>query len=252
VEVALLCFFSFLAGFIDSVVGGGGLIQLPALLLALPSEPLPRVFGTNKFPSICGTGFAVFQYARRVRIQWRLLLPAAGAAFLFSFIGARAVTFFRRETLEPVILFLMVAVAGYTFAKKDFGNLHAPRLSPGAARAVALAVGMVIGFYDGFFGPGTGSFLIFIFIGLFGFDFLNASAHAKVINFSTNMAAVGYFALTDNIFYKFALPMAVFNILGSLTGTKMAILKGNRFVRTLFLFVVGAMIVRYGYEVFRR
>ncbi len=253
-EFLPLCFFAFLAGFIDSVVGGGGLIQLPALLVFLPgaktATTLAPIWGTNKFSSLCGTSMAVVQYARRVRIQWRLILPAAAAALLFAFLGSRAVSHLRRETLEPVILILMIAVAAYTFARKDFGNLHAPRLSDKQARSLAIAVGVVIGFYDGFFGPGTGSFLIFIFIGLFGFDFLNASAHAKIINFATNLSSVAYFAATGNILYKFALAMGACNLLGSILGSRMAILKGNRFVRALFLVVVTCMILRFAWNMF--
>jgi len=254
-EAVWLCVFSFLAGFVDSVVGGGGLIQLPALLVFLPadsSRTLAPIFGTNKFSSICGTSMAVLQYARRVTIQWPLMVPAAIAAFMFSFLGARAVSVIEREILEPVILALMIAVAAYTFKRKDFGNLHAPRLSPKQARWLAIATGVVIGFYDGFFGPGTGSFLIFIFIGIFGFDFLNASAHAKIINLATNIAAVSYFSATNNVLYAYALPMGVCNIAGAFAGTYMAFLKGNRFVRGLFLSVVSLMIVRYGYEVLAR
>ena len=254
-EAVYLCFFAFLAGFIDSVVGGGGLIQLPALLVFLPAESsrtLAPIWGTNKFSSICGTSMAVLQYARRVKIHWPVLLPAAIAAFIFSYVGARAVAHIRRETLEPVVLVLMIAVAAYTFWKKDFGNLHAPRLKPASARSLAIVVGIVIGFYDGFFGPGTGSFLIFIFIGLFGFDFLNASANAKIINFATNLSAVGYFAWTGNILYAYAIPMAVCNIIGSVTGARLAILKGNRFVRGLFLTVITVLILRYAWEIFKQ
>jgi uncharacterized membrane protein YfcA len=255
VDAIFLCLFAFLAGFVDSVVGGGGLIQLPALLLFLPAESsrtLAPVFGTNKFSAICGTSIATLQYARRIQIQWRFILPAATAALVFSFLGARVVSFIRKEAMEPVIVTLMIAVAIYTFAKKDFGHLHAPKLSPAQARALGIVVGVVIGFYDGFFGPGTGSFLIFIFIGLFGFDFLNASAHAKVINLSTNLAAVAYFAATNNVLYRYAIPMAACNIIGSVTGTRLALLKGNRFVRALFLLVVSAMIIRYGWKIFSR
>ena len=254
-DAVFLCFFAFLAGFVDSVVGGGGLIQLPALLIFLPAESsrtLAPVFGTNKFSSVCGTSMAVVQYAKRVRIHWPLLLPAAIAALIFAFLGARAVSFIRKEAMEPVILALMIAVAIYTFWKKDFGNLHAPKLSPKKAQTLAILVGVVIGFYDGFFGPGTGSFLIFIFIGVFGFDFLNASAHAKVINLATNIAAVSYFAATNNVLYRFAVPMAACNIVGSVTGTRLALLKGNRFVRVIFLTVVTAMIVRYAYQILTR
>jgi uncharacterized membrane protein YfcA len=248
-DAAFLCFFAFLAGFVDSVVGGGGLIQLPALLLALPGQPVP-VMGTNKFAAICGTSVAAIQYARRVSVHWPVLAPAAISALIFSNLGARAFARLHPASLEPIILFLLVAVAIYTFWKKDFGHLHAPRLSPKKAVALAILTGVVIGFYDGFFGPGTGSFLIFIFIGIFGFDFLNASAHAKFVNFTTNFAAVAYFGWTGNILFKYAIPMAAFNILGSVIGTRTAILKGNRFVRYFFLVVVSGMILRFAWRIF--
>jgi uncharacterized protein len=254
-EAIYLCVFAFLAGFIDAVVGGGGLIQLPALLVFLPAESsrtLAPIWGTNKFSSICGTSIAVVNYARRVTINWPLILPAAIAALIFSFLGTRAVAHIRREALEPVVLILMIAVAIYTFIKKDFGNLHAPRLTPKRATALAILTGIVIGFYDGFFGPGTGSFLIFIFIGVFGFDFLHASANAKIINFATNLASVTYLAATHNILYRYAIPMAICNVLGSITGTTLAMLKGNKFVRALFLVVVSLMILRFGWQILRR
>lgn len=254
-EAIYLCCFAFLAGFIDAIVGGGGLIQLPALLVFLPAESsrtLAPVWGTNKFSSICGTSMAVLNYARRVTINWRLILPAAIAALIFSFFGTRAVAHIRREALEPVVLVLMIAVAAYTFKKKDFGHLHAPRLTPKQAQVLAIATGIVIGFYDGFFGPGTGSFLIFIFIGVFGFDFLHASANAKIINFATNLASVTYLASTHNILYRYAIPMAICNVLGSVTGTTLAMLKGNNFVRVLFLVVASAMILRFGWQILNR
>jgi hypothetical protein len=147
---------------------------------------------------------------------------------------------------------MMVAVAAYTFTRKDFGHLHAPKLTPAQTKLIGILVGVVLGFYDGFFGPGTGSFLIFIFIGVFGFDFLNASAHAKVINLFTNLGPVGYFAATHNILYAYAIPMAVCNLAGSTVGSRLAVLKGNKFVRSLFLVVVSAMIVRYGWKVFSK
>ncbi len=251
-DTVYLCAFAFLAGFVDSVVGGGGLIQMPALFIFLPasmSASVATVAGTNKMASICGTSMAVVQYTRRVRINWRTILPAGMTAFVFSFLGARIVTLLDPRVMKPVILGLMIAVAGYTFLRKSFGDHHAPRLAPGKEAWAGLLVGAGIGFYDGFFGPGTGSFLIFIFISIFGFDFLIASASAKVINCATNLSAVGYFAATGHILYQYALPMGACNILGSLAGTRMAILKGNAFVRVFFLVVVTAMIARFGWDV---
>jgi uncharacterized membrane protein YfcA len=254
-EILYLCLFAALAGFVDSVVGGGGLIQLPALLIFLPpalSNPLTAVFGTNKLSSICGTGAAVLQYSRRVRINWHSILPAGMAAFVFSLFGAWTLSLVRPQALKPLVLFLLGAVAVYTYWRKDFGNLHAPQFTAHRERQFGVLVGIVIGFYDGFFGPGTGSFLIFIFIGLFGFDFLAASASAKVVNFATNLSAVAYFAAAHQILYEYAVPMGLCNLLGSFAGTRLAVLKGNSFVRVFFLCVVAVMILRYGWEVFRK
>ena len=254
-ETFCLCLFAFLAGFVDSVVGGGGLIQLPALFIFLPKPlagSLPGVLGTNKLSSICGTGMAVLQYSRRVRIHWLSILPAGLAAFVFSALGAHTVMSVKADVLKPLILCLLIAVAIYTYWRKDLGNLHAPQFTAHRERQFGILLGMGIGFYDGFFGPGTGSFLIFIYICLFGFDFLTASACAKVINFATNLSAVIYFAATHNIFYQFAVPMGLCNLLGSLAGSRLAILKGNAFLRLFFLVVVAAMILRFGRDMLVR
>ena len=253
-ELIFLCTFAFIAGLVDAVVGGGGLVQLPALLLFLPAPlaaSIPAVFGTNKLASVCGTGMALLQYARRVRMNWSVLRPAGGAALVFAFVGADAVTRLNPALLKPLIFALLVAVAIYTYRRKDFGDFHRPRLRPGHEKFWGIIVGAGIGFYDGFFGPGTGSFLIFIFIGWFGFDFLHASASAKLINFATNIAAVCYFVATDNVYYTYALPMALCNVAGSLVGTKLAIWKGNRFIRGFFLVIVMSLIAKFGYEFLR-
>ena len=254
-ELLWLCLFAFVAGFVDSVVGGGGLIQLPALFIFLPKElaaSAPLVFGTNKLSSICGTAVASLQYARRVNIPWPSIAPATAAAFLFSALGVFVLTRVPSDFLKPLTLVLLVAVAVYTYWNKNLGHLHAPKFVANHERLFAVATGVVIGFYDGFFGPGTGSFLIFIFIGWFGFDFLTASASAKAINFATNLAAVAVFAARGDILYHYALPMGACNVAGALVGTRLAILKGNSFVRSLFLAVVTVMIARFAWEQFAR
>ena len=249
-QTLLLCGFAFLAGLIDSVVGGGGLIQLPALLLTLPASTLyASVLGTNKFASFTGTASAACNYARHTRIEWRVALPGAVGGLIFSTFGSAAASHLDRALLRPLVLVLLTVVAVYTFVRKDFGSLHAPRLSPRQQVWIGAAVGAVIGFYDGFFGPGTGSFLIFIFIGVFGFDFLAASAAAKVINSATNIASVVYFGWTGHILYALAIPMAVCNVLGSFTGTRLAILRGSRFVRGLFLVVVTLLICKLAHDI---
>ena len=252
VQTFALCGFAFLAGFIDSVVGGGGLIQLPALLLILPSSlPFPTVSGTNKCVGFTGTVSAAVNYSQHVRIEWLAALPGAVMGLVFAVLGAATVSHLNPALLRPLVLGLLVAVAIYTFVRKDLGSLHAPRLSPRQQFWSGALVGAIIGFYDGFFGPGTGSFLIFLFIGVFGFDFLAASAASKVINSATNVGALGYFFVRGHILYGLVVPMAACNILGSLAGTRLAILRGSRFVRVLFLVVVSAIICKLAYDLAR-
>ena len=247
-EIAWLCGFAFLAGFVDSVVGGGGLIQIPALFILLPDAAPAALFGTNKLSSIAGTAIAVTQYARHVPIPWRATLPTALVAFAASFLGARVVSLIEPAVLRPLILSLLVLVAAYTFIRKDFGALHAPRLTRGAQFLAGIVTGSALGFYDGFFGPGTGSFLIFVLVGVFGYSFLAASASSKVVNFATNLSALIYFAATHHVIYAAGLPMAAFNILGALAGTRLAILRGSGFVRVLFLMVVCAIILKFAHD----
>lgn len=248
-----LCGFAFLAGLIDSMVGGGGLIQLPALLLLLPAAtPAADVLGTNKCAAIAGAAAAVWSYSRHVRLARRATLPTAAAGFLFALLGSWAVAQLHPGSWRPLVLAMLVAVAAYTFYRKDFGALHAPRLAPSAQTWVGTTMGAVLGFYDGFFGPGTGSFLIFGFIGLFGFDFLAASAGAKAVNLATNLASVSYFATTGHVLYGLALPMAACNVLGSVAGARLAILRGSGFVRRLFLGVVTAIIGKLAWDLARQ
>ena len=248
----LLCLFAFFAGFIDSIVGGGGLILIPALLILRPDLDLTTVLGTNKGAAVWGTLTATLQYSRTVGIPWRVMLPAAVTGFIFSGLGAFAVTKVDNDFLRPFIIVLLVGVAIYTFFKKDFGSLHAPSVSENKQRLVGILAGATLGFYDGFFGPGTGSFLIFVFIGLIGFGFLAASASAKIINFATNVSAVLLFAFTGHIAYALALPMALCVAAGAFLGSRTAVLRGSSFVRVLFLVVVTGVILRLSYDTFSR
>jgi uncharacterized membrane protein YfcA len=251
-ETLILCAFAGLAGFIDSIAGGGGLIQLPALFIVLPPQTeVPAILGTNKLSSICGTSVATCQYARKVDINWQVTIYAAIPAFIFSSIGASVVNLFDKNILRPVILVLLVAVALYTLVRKNFGTEHLPKLPRKKEKLYATLVGMGIGFYDGFFGPGTGSFLIFLFVGVFGFDFLRASAISKVVNFSTNLAAVLYFGIGGKVMLWVGLPMGLCNIAGALLGARLAILRGSTFVRTLFLLVIFAIVAKFGYDTLR-
>ncbi len=227
------------------------MIQVPALFVFLPpslAANVAPVWGTNKFASICGTSMATLQYARKVRFEWRILLPTAGAAFVFSFLGARTVSLLDPKVIKPVILILLVIVASYTGFRKKKAPARTTKIPEKWEMPLALAVGSIIGFYDGFFGPGTGTFLIIAFVGLFGLDFLLASASAKAVNLSTNLAAILWFAATGNILYRYGIPLALANVAGATVGSRLAILKGSEFVRKFFFAVVLVLIARFAYE----
>ena len=247
----LLCAFSMAAGFVDAIVGGGGLIQLPAALLLLPGVPFPTLLGTNKFASFFGTSMAVQRYSRHVAIEWRTVAPAAVAAFLFAFLGSRAVTLLDPAILRPLVLVLLVVVAIYVFLVKDLGLVHQPKHAPRKTRWLALAIGSALGFYDGFFGPGMGSFLIFAFVGILGFDFLSASASAKAINWCTNLASIIYFASTGQLLYGVGLAMAASNVIGATLGSHLAIRKGSHFLRVFFLVIVCGLIAKLAQTLFQ-
>lgn len=240
------------AGFVDAVVGGGGLIQIPALLAAFPAAAPASLFGTNKLSSIVGTTSAAIQYGRRVAIPWRVVGPGAAAALLGSWYGAKAVVFIDPAVLRPLILLLLILVALYTFVRKDLGTVSIETEHGLCSVLLALGIGGVIGFYDGFFGPGTGSFLIFLFIRLLGMDFLRASVSAKILNVATNVAAIAYFAGTVELMWKLGLVMASCNLCGALVGSRMALRRGSGFVRKMFLAVVTVLIARLAYDTFLR
>lgn len=239
---------AFLAGLVDAVVGGGGLIQVPAIFSVLPREVPATLLGTNKLASIFGTSAAALKYAQRVRVAWSAAAPAALAAFALSFVGAWTVTRVPGDFVRSLLPLILLAVAIYTFRKKDLGSVHAPVHSGSAERWWAIGMGAAIGFYDGFFGPGTGSFLIFLYVRFFGFDFLSASAAAKIVNVACNLSALLWFGYSGHILWQLGLLMAVCQVAGSLVGTRLAIQHGSAFVRKLFLVVVSILIVKTGFD----
>ncbi|WP_435299299.1 sulfite exporter TauE/SafE family protein [Timonella sp. A28] len=235
---------SLLAGFIDAVVGGGGLILLPALFSVFPQAAAPTLLGTNKATAIWGTGIAATQFAQRVHIRWRVVLPAAAVAFIAAFAGAFLATHVSGESLRKALPIILAAVFVYTLARKDLGAHHTPRFAGKNELFFACAIGVAIGFYDGFFGPGTGSFFVFFFVRALGYDFLNASASSKILNVGTNLAALILFAATGHVWWHLAIPLAVLNIVGALIGARLALRRGSRFVRWVFIVVVGALIIK--------
>lgn len=250
IEIPLLLAAAFFAGLVDAIGGGGGLVQVPALFTAYPTAAPATIFGTNKLASIFGTAAAAWRYGRRIRLPLAIALPATAAAFLASYGGAMVVALLPRTWLRPLILVLLILVALYTLVRKDFGIADAGRDYGKQDGFVAALLGAVIGFYDGFFGPGAGSFLIFVFVRVFALDFLRASASAKVVNAGTNLAALAYFVPSAHVMVGLGLGMALLNIAGSTVGSHLALTRGVGFVRKIFLLVVGVLITKFAYDTF--
>ncbi|MDM1781411.1 TSUP family transporter [Acinetobacter indicus] len=248
--VISLVVFAFMAGAIDAAVGGGGLIQIPALMSSLPHLQPATVFGTNKLASIFETGSAAWSYLRQVKLPWNLLGVIALCSLVSAFMGAASVTLIPVDILKPFVLFMLIVIALYTFMKKQFGQLHVEQ-KPNKKMLILAALGsLLIGFYDGIFGPGTGSFFIFFFIRYLSVDFLHASALSKIANFTTNLAALSFFIPSGHVLFLLGAMMAVANIAGSLLGVRLAFKYGSGFIRILFLILVSLLICRLSYQLF--
>lgn len=248
-DILLLCAFAALAGGLDAVVGGGGLVQLPALLLVLPAAPVVALLGTNKLASVVGTASAATTYARRVPVDRGLAEPMVAAAFAGAGIGALLATVAPGSALRPVVLVALVAVLVFTWRRPGLGEVEARRLPPRHQRAVTVGGGFGIGLYDGLVGPGTGSFLVFLLVGAVGLSFLHASATAKAVNTATNLAALLLFALGGHVLWGLGAAMAASNLAGSQVGARLAIRRGSAWVRRVFLVVVTALMLRLAYDV---
>lgn len=242
---------AFGAGFIDAMAGGGGLIQLPALFAVFPQTPHTTLLGTGKLAGLAGTSSAIARFIRHVAIDWNLVLPAAAGAFVTSLLGAWIATMFAPERFRTLVPLLLTVVLAYTLLHRDLGRENQPRNRGRHGRWLAAAAAGFIGLYDGFFGPGTGSFLVFLFVHLFGLDFLHASASAKIVNASTNTAAVILFGLTGEIFWLLGFGMSACNIVGAQFGSHLAIRRGSVLVRKVFLGVVGTLIAKTAWDAFR-
>lgn len=246
--LGLLLLAAFAAGWIDAVVGGGGLLQLPALLLVPGMTPL-QALATNKLASVFGTATSSVTFARRVRPSLRTVVPMAAIALLGSFGGASLAAFLPAAVFKPIIVVALLTVAIITLVRPSLGAVTSLRFRGRRHLVIAAAIGAVIGFYDGLLGPGTGTFLVISLVGLLGYDFLRASAKAKIVNFATNVGALLFFIPIGAVIWPLGLVMGAANILGSLLGSRMAIARGSRFVRVLFLCVVGVLIVKLGVDI---
>ena len=248
--IVLLCIASFFAGFVDAIVGGGGLIQTPVAMILMPNLSVASIIGSLKIPAFSGTSFAAFQYLKKVEMNWKLLSIMAVLAFGSAFLGSALLNVVSSDFMKPLLFFVLIGLAIYTFKKKNFGQHQEKGHSTKKQIIYAVIISILVGFYDGFIGPGTGSFLVLGFVSILGFDFLHASANAKMVNLATNFGSICLFVLKGKIVWAFAIPMAFSNALGGFIGAKLAIKKGNTFIRKFFLFVVILTLLRFGYDVF--
>ena len=250
-EIILLCIAAFLAGFTDAISGGGGLIQTPAALILLPQYPAVTVIGSLKLPASCGTFIAAIQYARKIKLNVAMIAVLIVIAFAAAFAGSKLLTLVSNGFIKPFLLVVLIGVAIYTYSNKKFGVHIEKDHSMSQQWSRAILISLVLGFYDGFIGPGAGSFMMLCFITLLGYDFLTSSAHTKMVNLASNFGSLVFFIISGKILYAIALPMAACNALGGLLGARLAILKGNAFIRMFFLVVVIIVIIRFAWDVFK-
>lgn len=236
------------AGFVDAVAGGGGLVQLPALLIGISDKPIPMILGTNKIPSIFGTSTAAASYFKKVRPDLRLTISMALPALIGSVAGARLASHFPTSVFHPLILALLILVGIYTWRKPELGLSERLRYTHATRLWIVAACGLLIGFYDGLFGPGTGTFLVFLLVIVVGYEFLKASATAKLVNIATNFGAIATFQLSGHIWWRLGLALAIANVAGAVIGSRLAIRGGSPMVRKVFLFVVAALIAKLSYD----
>ncbi|MCP3425067.1 TSUP family transporter [Rothia sp. AR01] len=248
--LTLIVVAGFAAGWVDAVVGGGGLIQLPVVLLIPGMSPV-QALATNKMGSVFGTATSAVTFYRRTTAPLRPALPMAAVAFCGSFGGASVASLLPAEVFKPVILAALIGVASFTVARPQAGQLERPQRARREQALIGTALGVGIGFYDGILGPGTGSFLIIGMITLLGFSFLRASAQAKVVNLATNLGALLFFSLNGSLVPLLGLVLGAANMLGGYVGARSAVARGNRFIRVVFLAVVLVLIAKMAWDVYR-
>ena len=238
------------AGFVDAMAGGGGLIQLPALLIGLPNKELPLILGTNKVPSIFGTTAAARNYFKNIKPDIPLTISMMGPAFIGSITGAAFAATIPKDFFKPFIVFLLITVAIYTWRKPALGMDENLKFTHKKRLLFVALIGLLIGFYDGIFGPGTGTFLVFFLVSGIGYAFLKASATAKLVNIATNAGAILSFQLTGHIWWQLGLLLAFANVAGAVIGSRLAIKGGSPLVRKVFLAVIFLLIARVAWDTF--
>lgn len=249
--IAILCLIAFVAGFVDSIVGGGGLIQTPLSLSLLPQIPVATMIGTLKIPAFTGTGIAVIQYINKIKVHWKLFLLMATLSFISAYIGSYFLTIVSNNFIKPLLLVVLILMGIFTFLKKDFGFAIASEINSKKLYFFGILISCIVGFYDGFIGPGTGTFFLVAFVALLKMDFLTANTHAKLVNLATNFGSICLFVFKGSVIWKIAIPMAVFNGLGGYVGSKFAIKKGNAIIRRFLMFIILLSIIRFGWEIIK-
>ncbi|MFF7848330.1 sulfite exporter TauE/SafE family protein [Streptomyces sp. NPDC007910] len=250
--LVLLCLAALVAGWIDAVVGGGGLLLLPALLLGLPHVPAAQVLGTNKAVAIVGTTGAAVTYVRRAPVQVRTAVRIGFAALAGSMAGAFFAAGISSDVLRPVIMVVLLGVAAFVMLRPSFGvRAEGEERTPLTRARIVTAIVVVgggIGFYDGLFGPGTGTFLVLALTAVLHLDLVTASATAKIVNVCTNAGALAMFAYQGTVYWQLAAVMAVFNLVGGTVGARMALSKGAEFVRGVLLVVVLSLVAKLAFD----
>lgn len=250
INLALLALAMFFAGFVDAIAGGGGLIQTPAMLLALPDRDPVSVVATSKTAAFFGTTTAAIKYRRHIKTDARLLLAMVIPAFIGACFGALLASEISPESFKSAIFFMMIAIFIYTLFKPDLGKVNVEKHSPRKLMVIGGIAAFAIGFYDGLIGPGTGTMLMIALVAIMGFAFVGASAIAKVVNATTNLASIIVVGLKIGILWKLGLLLGIANLAGGYTGSMMAIKKGSGFIRIFYLIVTGLLIARLGYSLY--
>jgi uncharacterized protein len=249
----LLLLAAFAAGWVDAVVGGGGLIQLPALLIGLPPSTEPAaILGTNKISSMWGTLTSSITYAIKIKPDWRTVAPLVVFAGVGSALGAQAAKYLPREYFTPIVLVALVGVGLYTWRRPELGLINERKHDGRKHYGLTAAIGLGVGAYDGILGPGTGSFFVILLVGVLGYGFLEASAKAKLANLVTNLSAIAVFAAHGSVLWALGLSMGAANLVGGFLGARTAINRGNAFVRQVFLLVLAGLVIKLGYDTVRQ
>jgi uncharacterized membrane protein YfcA len=248
--LAALIVAAFVAGWVDAVVGGGGLIQLPALLIGLPSDTAPAVIlGTNKISSFCGTATSSLTYALRIPLDWLTVLPLVIASAIGSAVGALLAKLLPKEAFTPIVLAALIGVGLYIWRRPQLGMVSTRKHAGHRHYGWTAVIGLGVGAYDGFLGPGTGSFFVILLVAVLGYGFLEASATAKIANLVTNLSAIVVFAVNGSVLWALGLTMGAANLIGGYLGARTAISRGNSFVRKVFLIVLSGLIIKLAYDV---